>query len=126
MVGVGLRARIDALTAIQLSAYGQLHFISESYGAWFGRDMDGEITELVAGVATVLELEQLALYGALEVVALSDGEIDNPFFGTFDVERDSLIVVRLGGNMQVGDLIVRAEVGLGGEQTVTVALGKQL
>jgi len=127
MVGVGLRARINALTAIQLSAYGQLHLISESYGSFpgVGGDVDGTITELLAGVATVLELEQLALYGALEVVPFSDGEIDFPFFGTVDIERDSLVVVRLGGNMQLGESIVRAEIGLGGEQTVTVAFGKQ-
>lgn len=141
MAAVGLRSRFDTMTAMNVSAYGQLHHINETYGTYNvshlqyynGRlysassseaDYEGAITELLLGICGRCELDEMNVYGTLEVIPLSNAELDTAFT-SYDAERDSLITLRVGMDMNVGDGVLRGEIGLVGEETFTIAYGKQ-
>jgi hypothetical protein len=119
MLAGGVRAAVATMNAVAISAYAQVQYLSED----FDNDVEATVKELLLGVTGSYMLNDIVkLYGGLELVPYSDGEVETPR-GDADVERDAMFTVRVGGTADVSGVLVRAELSLLAEQGITLGLG---
>lgn len=115
----GGRMDVMDISMLDILLYAQAEYISEDYGD----GVDGTILEISGGVVGRYALAQGAnVYGALDLIPFSDGEVEMSGFTT-DFERDSLFGIRLGGNYDLGNFWIRGELALMGEETITIGAG---
>ena len=91
-----------------------------------GLDASATLTELALGFLWRYELDKLALYGGIELVPVSDGEMKSDLLDSkSDFERTGMFGIRGGATYRVrDDMFLRGEVTLVGEQTFNLGLSK--
>jgi hypothetical protein len=117
----------------------QLMFIDEDYGTErFGSefvDLSGKGREVALSAMYHRQLEGAKLYGGLQVVPYSDLDIKIREYGVFrrraydftekfNVERDDLFSIHVGGSVDVGKVELKLDVFFVGETTLLLSLGK--
>ncbi|MCB0323575.1 MAG: hypothetical protein KDD69_08375, partial [Bdellovibrionales bacterium] len=113
LFGGGFRGIVYHQSQFSLHGRGGFRFITEDYGD----DADGDLTEVELGlVARYAVNRQLGIYGGLDLVPFSDGDIDVSGGGSADIERDDLLGVRLGIEGQLEGIGLNAEFGLVSEE----------
>jgi len=132
MMAVGIRGQAAARDAINFFAYGQLQHISEDYGELNRLGVtvstEADIQELIVGAGAKHAInEQFSLYGAAELVPYSSGDGEAEITGvpdkvsdSSDVERDSVLGVRIGSLYQVDRWAIRGEFALIAEQSFSL------
>jgi len=138
IVGGGLRSRVWQRGSSALHAYGQVSYVDEDYGR---EPILGELAnieesttgvEVLIGALYATSFDALTLYGGVEIVPYSDGELDIRVSGagaadffdetaTIDLEREEIVSIKLGGEVQLGSVRLQADATLIGEQTIRVA-----
>ncbi|RYZ66594.1 MAG: hypothetical protein EOP09_12450 [Proteobacteria bacterium] len=82
------------------------------------QDVDFTVTELKAGALFMHSVEGFDLYGGLEFVLVSDGEVE-VFNGDFDADRDDRLNLRLGAAYNLSNYVaLKADLLILGEQTL--------
>lgn len=113
---IGGGGRIDLLDVGQLDVlvYGQMSIIVESYGM-----VDSTIGEISAGAIAKYAIDQqFNIYGGMDIYPFSIGSADE-----YDFERNSVLGMRIGANMDLGEFWIRGEIAFLGEQTITIGTG---
>ncbi len=119
MLAGGGRLDLMDVSVVDVSAYAQLGYVSEGYGA----GADGVILEVVGGVVGRMTVNnQITVFGAVDLFPFSDGEVDVGGVTT-DIGRDSLFGLRGGATMDLGSIWLRGEIAIVGETTVTIGAG---
>ncbi len=114
----GVRATLPIDGDFKVRGYGQLFYFDEDYG----NSLSGTGIELSLGVLAIKEIEELKIYGGVELVPFDDSELKGNL-ATIDLERDNIFGLRVGANYQLNDqLLLRGELALISETTVTVGL----
>ncbi|MFW7379718.1 MAG: hypothetical protein ACOH5I_12975 [Oligoflexus sp.] len=91
-----------------------------------GADLEFTVTEIKFGGLMIHRMQNLALYGGLELVLYSDGSLENNNFST-DIERDDRLNVRLGSSFALAPTVdLRLDLFLIGEQTLLFGADFQL
>lgn len=123
MLGGGIRMGITNVERAQIGGYAFVNYISESYENSGGDDSDLSILEIHIAPVIKFNLTKTAqLYGALEIVPYSDGEIETGS-NESDIERDDLLSLKLGARVRVGQsLVFRPELSLLSEPSLVLGL----
>lgn len=154
-LGIGARHLIRQVDKALVSVYGELRYLSDDLGSLsesfdeynVSVDVESTLTEVAIGVVGVYAVDnRLKVYGALELVPFSDGEVEIsvdsniPSYyyywydlddvieseeGKFSFERDSMIGIRLGAEYAISnELKLQGEVSIINEQMVTIGIGR--
>jgi hypothetical protein len=114
LIGSGIRGIIYKENHFEFFGKGGVRYITEDYGS----SIDGDIFELeLAGVARYAVRNKLGVYGGVDLIPYSDGEIEIGR-GDADIERDDLIGLRFGVEGTVNSVILNAEVALVSEEAL--------
>jgi hypothetical protein len=82
-------------------------------------DVDFTMTEIKAGVLVLRRIQHVSLYGGLDVILFSDGEVDDGRPDPLEAERSSRLNLRLGLAFAVNSSIdLRADLHLLNEQSL--------
>ena len=115
ILGTGLRGVIARQDKLSLRGYGGLRYINEEYGG----DSKGNLFEVYGGLVARGQVRQeIGLYLGIDIVPFSDGEIESGN-REFDIERDDLIGLRLGGDYAIKGIVLSAEFPLISEEGFT-------
>lgn len=133
----GVRGKLMQKEDMSLRAYGQVRYINEDYGEYrlltvtggtTSRGMvetKGTFLELIAGLLATYDMDDLRLYGGVEVVPFEDSDIDKPTKNEKqDIERSDIVAARLGVQYAPAAWWLRLDVGVMGEEGVTLEAGR--
>lgn len=121
MLGMGGKSKLLAEGKMRAFAHGLFNYINEKYeNDDSGVEYEVDLFEIhLGGTMGFLVSRQFMPYGGLELV-ISDGELKAKLGSAEneeDMERDSLINLRLGANFLLGSTIISGEATLLGEKT---------
>jgi len=145
---LGLRGKILQKDAFSLRAYGLVNYIAEDYGEYYyyhrtatwtrgvgysnivEEEGMGETTatfvEAILGLLAAYDIEDIRLYGGIEVVPYQSSEIEKAAGDAEDIERADIAVGRLGVQYAPGNWWIRGELSLVGESGFTIGAGVSL
>jgi len=151
LIGAGARGIIFGHEVFCVMGYGELRYMDDNYGRVGVREgdrfvsaaIDSTLFETALGISARYWPERnFSVYGAVEVVPLSDGKVkmkvrsnlpDNVLDGmdlefpdgkrSADLERTSFLGVRLGAAYDFGGTILRFESGFLHELTTSISVG---
>ena len=112
LLGSGVRGIIYSENHFEFFGKGGVRYISEDYGD----SVDGDILDVeLAGVARYALKNNLGVYGGVDLIPYSDGEIEIGR-GDADIERDDILGLRIGVEGTVNSVILNAELALVSEE----------
>ncbi len=119
LLGAGVRGVMYKQDGLSVHGLAGVRFISEEYGD----GVEGELFELPLSVVLSGKVDpNFQLYGGLDLVPISEGDVDFPGAGSADIERDDIIGVRFGGDYSWPSLTLNLEVALVSEESFTARL----
>lgn len=122
VVGGGVRALLFQQNQLSIYGRGGFRFIYEDYG----HQTDGEIAEIELGGIVRYDLGgNLGVYGGLDAIPYSDGEIEVGNTKT-DIERDDILGLRFGFDAKVQRVLLNAEIALISEEAFILRIGLPL
>lgn len=120
LVGAGFDGEFYRSGRLQLRWLGGIHLISEDYGS----GTDGDLFEVLLGASARGQLTpEFGLYGGLDIVPVSEGEIDPRRGGDIDFDRDNRVGIRFGADYTFPNAIrLNGEVAAVSEEAFTLRL----
>ena len=82
--------------------------------------------EAILGLLAAYDIEDIRLYGGIEVVPYQSSEIEKAAGDAEDIERADIAVGRLGVQYAPGNWWIRGELSLVGESGFTIGAGVSL
>ncbi len=128
IVGVGVRGLAYQSGRMRVSPYGLLSYQSESYD---DDDYNVEMTTHdlhVGGVVSFAVNDVVHPYGGVELVPISDGEVEvsvGRVDFSEDVEREDPLNLKVGSEFLLDALTMRAEATVIGESTMLASVGSR-
>lgn len=118
LVGGGLRGTLLRRDRLSLLGRGGFRFITEDYGS----GLDADIGEVDLGLtARFAANRDLGLYGGLDFIPYSDGELDTGA-GDVDFDRDKRIGLRFGADYKIQSVTLNGEFSLISEEALILRL----
>ena len=118
LLGAGLRGVVYKEGQVSIHPRGGFRLIMEEYGG----GVESELVELELGIVARFAVDnRLAFYGGLDLIPLSEGEID---FGNrdTDIDRDDRLGLRLGAEFGFQRMSLNGELALVSEEAFILRL----
>lgn len=116
LLGGGVRGQLYQQNKFTLNGFGGLRLIFEDYGD----GADGELLEIPLGLLGRYAVHRdFGLYGGVDVVPISEGELDVPG-GDRDFDRDNPLGLRFGVDFALEPVLLNAEVAVISEEAFTL------
>lgn len=117
-MALGAKGALYQKGPLQITCYGHYQYLSEDEDS-----VEFTFGEFIIGsLATYSPNDQLSLFGGLELIPFSDGEISFSDMEV-DVERDGIFNIRAGALYDFGPMYLRGDAAFGSETSFTIALG---
>jgi hypothetical protein len=132
-IAIGARGKLPVNNPdFTLHGYAQFLMIDEDYGKFsVGGEsvkISSEETLISGGVMAVTKMDKASLYGGIDLNLISDGQskIVSTVTGTekFDAERNDLLNVRVGADIEVETMMLNIQAGLMGDKGFMFGLTK--
>ncbi len=118
-LGGGVKGLFFERDQISLMGLAGVRFITESYGG----GSDGQFFEIpLALVLRGKVNREWSIYGGIDVIPWSDGEIDGRA-GDTDLDRDDPVGLRAGVDYKLEQVVLNAEIGFISEESFLLRVG---
>lgn len=122
-LGGGVKSHIGENEGVQFGFYALLNYLKDSY-EFRNDDRDLSLLELHLATSARYQLnKKLEGYAVLEIIPYSEGEVELSSGLESDIERDTLLNLKLGARLRLGKgMIFRPEIGLIGESSLVLGI----
>ena len=130
MFGAGVRGKFMESKDGFVTGYGLFNMTTETIEDKIGRDdrktkWEVDMTDIhIGGVYNMNYAPDVKPYAGMEILFASDGKVKSKregVTGKEDMERDNSMTIRFGANIDMDSTVVRPEIILLGERTLSIA-----